>query len=178
MKKDNPALLSVAASLNIPPDWLYNLIKFESNWNPKAKSGMPYNKSKLDSGVDTVPKYARGLLQFIDSTAQSLGYKNSLDLVTKNPTIEGQLFFPVLKYLKQFQPFPTKQSLYMSVFYPVARKWPESREFPPYVQSANPNIRTVGDYVRKIDSVSSTLINKGVLTILIVAGIIIITRKK
>lgn len=155
------ALQEVSASLGIDPNDLYNLIKFESNWNPQAKNP---NSS------------ARGLIQFTDKTAQSLGYKDSLDLVTKNKSIESQLYFPVLQYLSKFKPFPTKQSLYMSVFYPVARNWPLNKEFPDTVKKANPGIVTVADYINKIDKKAVAGISGGLLT-LMVLGLIFFFSK-
>lgn len=146
------ALQEVSASLGIDPMNLYNLIKFESNWNPQAKNP---NSS------------ARGLIQFTDKTAQSLGYKDSLDLVTKNKSIESQLYFPVLQYLSKFKPFPTKQSLYMSVFYPVARNWPLSKEFPDTVKKVNPGIVTVADYINKIDKKTVAGISGGLLSLMV-----------
>lgn len=155
------ALQEVSASLGIDPMDLYNLIKFESNWNPQAKNP---NSS------------ARGLIQFTDKTAQSLGYKDSLDLVTKNKSIESQLYFPVLQYLSKFKPFPTKQSLYMSVFYPVARNWPLNKEFPDTVKKVNPGIVTVADYINKIDKKAVAGISGGLLS-LMVLGLIFFFSK-
>jgi hypothetical protein len=125
----------ISARLNASPDELYRLIRFESKWNPKAKNPR---------------STARGLLQFTDSTAQSLGYKNSLDLVNKNPTVTDQLFV-VEKYLARYAPFSGKQSLYMSVFYPAARKWNPAQQFPAAVQAVNPGIRNPSDYIRLVD---------------------------
>ncbi len=130
------ALSEVAKALDVDVLDLFNLITFESSWNPQAKNPL---------------SSAKGLLQFTDSTAQSLGYKDSLDLITKNKTIESQLYFPVLQYLTKYKPFPTKQSLYMSVFYPVARYWPSTKHFPESVKKVNPGITTVQSYIDKVD---------------------------
>lgn len=138
------ALNEVAASVGIQPGDLYKLIDFETarTWNPLIKN-------KYSS--------ARGLLQFTDETARELGYKDSLDLVTKNNSVESQLYFPVLKYLSSRKPFPTKQSLYMSVFYPKAREWPASKQFPEKVQALNPGIKTVQDYINKVENKKATI---------------------
>ncbi len=125
----------IASQLGVRPDDLYNLIQFESKWNPKAKN--PYSS-------------ARGLIQFVDATAVKLGYKNSLDLVKKNPSILDQLQV-VYRYLSWFKPFTGKQSLYMSVFYPAARRWHSGKMFPEYVRKVNPGILTPADYISKID---------------------------
>jgi len=128
-------LNDIAIRLGIPYENLYNLIKFESGFNPLIKNP---NSS------------ARGLIQFIDSTAQSLGFKDSLDLVTKNPTIQQQL--PIVqKYLEQFYPFDGKQSLYLSVFYPKYRNVEPDTPFPENVQRVNPGIKTPADYIRKVE---------------------------
>ena len=132
---DLQLLNDIAVRLGIPYENLYNLIKFESGFNPLIKNP---NSS------------ARGLIQFIDSTAQSLGFKDSLDLVTKNPTIQQQL--PIVeKYLQQFYPFDGKQSLYLAVFYPKYRNVAPDTPFPDSVQRVNPGIKTPADYIRKID---------------------------
>jgi hypothetical protein len=130
------AIDTVAKNLSIPSEWLQNLIKFESSNNPQAKNKI--------SG-------ARGLIQFLHSTAKSLGFNNADDLVNKYPDFESQLLNPVQKYLNQFKPFPTKQSLYMAVFYPAARTWPVSKEFPDNVKKSNPGIVTVSDYINKVE---------------------------
>jgi len=126
------ALEQTAGLLNVPAAWLDSLIAFESNWNPLARNKI--------SG-------ARGIIQFMHKTAQGLGYNNADDLILKNPTAAKQLTGPVYQYLKQYKPFPTKQSLYMAVFYPVARTWTPSTVFPDTVRNANPNITTVQDYI-------------------------------
>lgn len=121
---------------NLNPAWLWSLIKFESKADPAARN-------KITG--------ARGLIQFLHRTARSLGFKDADDLVKKNPTFDKQLSGPVFKYLSQFKPFPTKQSLYMSVFYPAARSWKPSKAFPPDVQKANPGIKTVQDYIDLVE---------------------------
>ncbi|MDD5549606.1 MAG: hypothetical protein PHI79_08450, partial [Sulfurovaceae bacterium] len=78
-------------------------------------------------------------------------------LITKNNTIESQLLFPVLQYLKKYMPFPTKQSLYMSVFYPAARNWLPGKEFPDNVKKVNPGITTVQSYIDKIERKTNNL---------------------
>lgn len=129
------ALNDVAIRLNVTYADLFSLIMFESGFNPQAKN--PRSS-------------ARGLIQFIDSTARSLGYTDSLDLVTKNPTIQQQL--PLVEaYLKQYAPFNDKQDLYLSVFYPKYRRVDPGTVFPDTVQAANPGITTVRDYIDLVD---------------------------
>lgn len=127
------SLAIVAQHIGASYNDLYDLINFESNFNPKAKNGL---------------SSARGLIQFTDETAASLGYKDSADLVKKAPTIIDQLSI-VERYLLQYAPFPTRQSLFMSVFYPPARSWPSYTAFPKFVTDSNPGIYTVNDYMKK-----------------------------
>lgn len=124
-------IVEISAGLGINPDDLTKLINFESGFNPQAKN--PYSS-------------ARGLIQFIDSTAQDLGFADSLDLVTQHPTVIDQLQI-VYEYLSRFYPFKNQQDLYMSVFYPKYRKVDPETVFPDSIQSVNPGIVTVQDYV-------------------------------
>jgi hypothetical protein len=131
-KRENKALSYISSRLGVKKSRLYALIKFESNFKPFAKN----------------PKSsAMGLIQFINSTAKGLGYKSSLDLVKKNPTIESQLLGPVYKYLSRYKPFPHDQALFMSVFYPKARYWLEFWPFPKRVKRDNPGINNPYDYM-------------------------------
>jgi hypothetical protein len=124
-------IIEISSDLEINPDDLTRLINFESKFNPQAKN--PYSS-------------ARGLIQFIDSTAQDLGFADSLDLVTQHPTVIDQLQI-VYEYLSRFYPFKNQQDLYMSVFYPKYRKVDPQTVFPDSIQSVNPGIITVQDYV-------------------------------
>lgn len=115
---------------------LFRLINFESGFNPFAKNQF---------------SSARGLIQFVDSTARDLGFNNSLELVTTCPTVESQL--PLVEsYLSKFKPFRDKQSLYMSVFYPEYRLLPPETVFPSFVREINPGIDTISDYVKMVDN--------------------------
>lgn len=132
---EEQALQAVAAALRADPAALRALINFESGWKPDAKN--PF------SG-------ARGLIQFMHTTARDMGYKDADEIVSKYPTIEAQLRNPVLAYLSKYKPFPTEQSLYMAVFYPAARQWPPNQLFPENVQKVNPGIKTPLDYVNYV----------------------------
>ena len=66
----------LAARLGVATSWLVDLIQFESGWDPKARNPI--------SG-------ARGLIQFLHSTAKGLGYEDADDLVRRNPTATQQL---------------------------------------------------------------------------------------
>lgn len=145
------SLENLAKLLAVPPEWLNALITFESNFNPLARNKI--------SG-------ARGLIQFMHTTAQGMGFKDADDLISKYPDIDSQLSTPVYNYLKKYAPFPTKQSLYMAVFYPAARSWPLEKEFPANVKKVNPNIITVGDYVRKVEKRLLPVVASGTLLVL------------
>lgn len=136
------ALLEVADRLSLAPKPLAAEVQFESGWNPKIKN--PTSS-------------ARGLIQFMDSTARGMGYAGSLDLVLKHPTIETQLRGPVLDYLKKWAPYRTDQSLFMAVFYPAYRYVGLDTEFPDNVQRWNPGIVTVRDYVDHVWSRVGTI---------------------
>jgi hypothetical protein len=74
-------------------------------------------------------------------------------------------------------PYPTKQSLYLTVFYPVARTWGAGATFPETVQRFNPGIVTVKDYINKVEGITTKI----GLSALVIAGAILIyflTSKK
>jgi hypothetical protein len=142
---------------NLNPAWLSALIQFESRGNPAARN--------TKTG-------ARGLIQFLHSTARELGYKDADDLVKKNPTFDGQLAGPVYLYLKKYAPFPTKQSLYMAVFYPAARTWQPSRMFPANVTKANPGIYTVQDYIDFVERKKRTIGTAGFLILATIGAVL------
>jgi hypothetical protein len=155
-RNEKNLLQAVALNLGVNQNDLYKLIKFESKWNPKAKNPL---------------SSARGLIQFTDKTAKSLGYKNSLDLVTRHPTISDQLVL-VERYLSQYRPFRDKQALYLSVFYPAARNWNSERLFPDNIRALNPGINTPGDYVRKVEGMPVDVVFTGGAAIILLAAII------
>ena len=130
------ALAGAAAALNIPKEWLFALIQTESRWKPNAANP---NGS------------AKGLIQWVDSTAQALGYASSADLIAKNPTREAQLLGPVVAYLRQWTPISSPEDLAAVNFYPAYRKNLDA-PLPAAVQAANPGIVTVRDYFAKFMS--------------------------
>jgi hypothetical protein len=142
--EENRAIDFVADSLKVKREWLIDLINFESGWNPQAKNKF--------TG-------ARGLIQFMPATAAGMGFPGfksisegaptaADNLVNAAPNIALQMQY-VLKYLYPLRPFPTLQSLYMSVFYPKFRNVAATTEFPDSVKRVNPGIKTVADYMRK-----------------------------
>lgn len=117
-------------------EFFAKLVFFESKNNPLAAN--PRSSAK-------------GLIQFIDSTARDLGYKDSADLVAKNPTFETQMNGPVKSYMEKLAPFRDKYDIAMAVFYPTYRKVPPDKLFPANVRKANPGINTPRDYVEYIE---------------------------
>jgi len=144
------ALTSAAASLSIPREWLFGLIKTESAWDPQVKN--PHGS-------------ARGLIQWVDSTARALGYASSLDLVTRNPTREAQLLGPVVSYLRKWLPITSPEALAAVNFYPANRNQLD-KELPAAVQKVNPGIKTVRDYYAKYMAKNVPAVS-GVLALLV-----------
>ncbi len=146
-RADLEALRYVAEKLGVPISWLEGVINFETagTWDPKIKNP---NSS------------GRGLIQFLDGTARQLGYRDSLDLVTRHPTVQSQLTGPVLRYFQQWKERPRdKQDFYLRVFLPELRKAPPDTvifatnpEKRAKFAKANPGIVTVGDYVQKLEA--------------------------
>lgn len=146
-RADLETLAYVAGRLGVPVSWLEAVINFETagTWDPKVKN--PNSTG-------------RGLIQFIDATARQLGYRDSLDLVQRHPTVQSQLMGPVLKYFQQWKEPPRdKQDFYLRVFLPELRKAPpdtvifaSNPEKRAKFAKANPGIVTVGDYVRKLEA--------------------------
>ncbi len=159
MESKEDLIKKVASRLNIKNwKWLYNLINFETagTFSPTIKN--PYSS-------------ARGLIQFIDSTAQDMGFKDSLHLVNTYPDFKSQLEGPVYEYLKDRGPYPTEQSLYMAVFSPYYQKLPSYTEFPLHVQKVNPGIKTVKDYVNKVNNQKGALkTDTGILLFAVIMG--------
>ncbi len=178
---EHNVFLDVARKLRITdPQWLIDLVRFESGFDPIIKN--PYPKSS-----------ARGLIQFVDSTAVDLGYFNSLDLVTKNSTLTKQLKGPVYDYLRPYAPYTSEHQLYMAVFLPIARKYPADAPFKniyyteygvkkgdkKYTEfkQGNPGILSPRDYMRKVQRLPLIRVAvKSTLWISIVAGIYIFWR--
>jgi hypothetical protein len=146
-------LSQAAQALGMDLNFLYNVIMAESGWSPSA-----YNAS---SG-------AVGLIQFIPRTLLSMNLLSAdlaaripasgavpddvkrdvaQEFLMKYPTVTAQLLGPILQYFKPYRPFPTEQSVYLTVFYPAYRSNPLDTIFPANVQAQNPGITTVGDYV-------------------------------
>lgn len=121
-------------------EFFAKLIYFESRNNPLAAN----------------PKSsAKGLIQFIDSTARELGFRDSLDLVSRYPTFDSQMSGPVREYMEKGVPFRDKYDIAMYVFYPKYRKVSPDTQFPDNVKKANPGINTPRDYVNYVEGITS-----------------------
>lgn len=140
---DSAAIDRAALLLGIKPLFLHRIIKAESNYNPQAAN--PFSTAK-------------GLIQFTDGTARTLGYSTSAALVSSLPSIPSQVEKAVYPYLRKYAPFQSQADLYLSVFYPPARKWPLFKKFPDFVRKVNPGINTPADYFFRVaKSIASPL---------------------
>ncbi len=145
------ALVDTARAIGTDPNYLWELVNLESRHNPLARNP--------SSG-------ARGLIQFMPSTAKLLGYASADDLVVKHPTHESQMRGPVRDYFLRLAPvkapYKTRQALFMKVFVPAAMNVPpdttfqslftslgKSQSYIATFHAQNPGIKTVADYVAK-----------------------------
>lgn len=129
------AAARAAQRLGIEVDWLLAVIQNESGGDPKIKN----------------PKSsARGLIQFIDSTARGLGYQSSQDLVNRFPSFESQVEGPVVAYYRQFGPWASRDEFLGTAFYPAYRRGKLDVVLPPDVRAANPGIATLRDYAKRV----------------------------
>lgn len=98
----------IAKKLSVDPNWLMAVMAFESRINPKAK-----NKNST----------AVGLIQFVESTAESLGTSTAALLKMNNLQ---QLDY-VYKYFKRYEKdLRSFGDCYLAVFWPGALNQPDS----------------------------------------------------
>jgi hypothetical protein len=137
---ESASLEALANSLNVNKKDLLVLINFESSWNPQARNA--------STG-------ARGLIQFMPSTAKGMGFRDADDLVAQYPTRKAQLDGPVRKYLSALKPYSgTAQNLFMAVFHPDYRNVPITKPFDVDTQHYNPGIKTPLDYIKRAYAVA------------------------
>lgn len=135
-KDDIREIERVAADLNYPPEWLANLINFESGgtFNPAIQNSIG----------------ATGLIQFLPSTARQMG--------TTTDALKQMTFKQQMQYVRQhIAGFQKKRAvlgdkfsqtdLFMMIFYPVSVGNP-NYQFPEVVQRANNGIKTPMDYTK------------------------------
>lgn len=143
------AFNDLVKKLGVPAKWLSQLISFETagTWDPKSSN----------------PKSsAKGLIQFMDETAQNMpvpgskpkrNFKNSQEIIDMYPTFVAQMDGPVTYYFTKMPgnkpPYENEQDLFMAVFYPTYRKVSPDTLLPEKVRNVNEGINTVGDYVNK-----------------------------
>lgn len=148
-------LTDIAARIQANPADLDALIRLESAWNPAA-----YNKSGAVGLIQFMPDTLKdfGLLSTELSKQVTRGVESEAvkqavrkEFLLKYPTVQAQLYGPVLTYFKRYMPFPTKQSLYLSVFYPAFRNVDPSTPMPALVRTQNPGVNTVADYIALIE---------------------------
>jgi len=124
-------IVSVSDTIGIKPNWLANVINFES------RGGDPQARNPTSN--------ATGLIQFMPRTARGLG--TTID-VLYNMTGQEQMRW-VEAYFSPFRgKLDSQEDVYMAVFYPVAIGKPDTWTFPPAVEKWNPGIRTPADYAR------------------------------
>ena len=116
-------IIQVAANLKTDPNWLMQVMKTESYLRADIENTKYpfYTNGKLDG-------YATGLIQFIPSTAKSLGTTTA---ELKKMTRLQQLVY-VEKYFKKLNLVGKLYSyfdIYLSVFFPVAIGKPDSYIF-------------------------------------------------
>lgn len=132
------SIVDIAAKLSVPPQWLEGLIAFETAGTYSPTISNPYSS-------------AIGLIQLTDAPAYEMFGMSSLEVIAKYPEFDSQMRNVVYPYLKRYAPFPTKQSLYMAIFYPAYRYVDPQTVFSPEIQAVNKGIRTVQDYIDKVD---------------------------
>lgn len=148
-------LQAVADNFGFPPEWLANLVNFESGatFNPAIQNSIG----------------ATGLIQFMPATAKGLGTTTA---TLKQMSFKAQLVY-VVKYLKQQLEAAaapkglynkatgkvtdkfTQTDLFMLIFYPVSVGNPNYK-FPANVVAANNGIATPTDYTNRVLIANST----------------------
>lgn len=112
-------LIEIADKLGIDPNWLMWVMWFESKLNPQAVN---YQKGDSTDPTNRCKYRATGLIQFMPSTAVSLGTTNS-DLLRM--TAVQQLDY-VYRYLKPYAGrMYSMIDVYFAVFFPAAINKPD-----------------------------------------------------
>lgn len=144
--EQDAALDAAAKQLGVPKLWLYGIMYLESTLRPSA--------------VNNVTG-ATGLIQFLPSTALSLG--TSVAQLAEM-TFEDQLQY-VVKYLKSHFPFNSFIDLYLAVFYPAAIKHDNNYQFPDAVAKANPGYAVEGVVTKGgiAEIIASRLFRSGII---------------
>ncbi len=140
-KDDLNELKKVADKYGFPFEWLINLINHESagTFNPAIKNSIG----------------ATGLIQFLKSTATSLGTTtedlSKMTFKQQLVYVDKYLYSNLKKYLTSDGKVPsnfTQGDIFMAIFYPSAIGKPDYK-FSEKVTSANGGIKTPMDYVER-----------------------------
>lgn len=137
-QEEKNAIINFAKRIGMSPEIVTKLIHFET-----ARTMSPSIGNSIQ---------ARGLFQFTNGTAKGLGYRDSLDLITKNPTYESQMNVAYKMY-KPYLPFKSEYEFCMANFLPIGiHKDPNSllKDVYPQGAKANPGIIRLSDYVRNV----------------------------
>ena len=131
-------ITAVAAKLNVPNTWLDAVVRNESGYRTSIA-----NPAEASS--------AKGLIQFIDKTAQWLGYASSQELVDQNEDFATQMWGPVLKYFQHYAPYDSLYEFSMAPFLPAMKNKPPNTRLPDWAIKANtvggvPLFTVTGDY--------------------------------
>lgn len=116
-----PSLLQAAQKLNVPAQWLYDVIKLESNHNPKAKNAIG----------------AVGLIQFVTSTARDLGTTTSKILAMSYDEQMNLVVKYLQKAIKARGKVDNFLDFYSLVFYPAMVNKPLNYKLPAKAYKAN-----------------------------------------
>lgn len=131
---------SIAAKLGVLPDWLMFVMNYETAGTFSAS---------VQNSIG-----ATGLIQFLPSTAKSLGTTTD---ALKAMTAEQQLDF-VYNYLLPYRRKMTDYyNTYLTVFYPAAIGKPDTYMFPSDVVKYNPSFfktgNTLADFKKGLDAI-------------------------
>jgi hypothetical protein len=152
MNEDLAAQIAVVADrLDANPFLLANVLRAESQFSPRAQAVPGPVLERAPTGKPAVfafnPKGgATGILQWIPARAEELGTSLEELFYTTDPSEQMPY---VEDYFEQFKPFPTKQSLYLSVFQPSARKADPNKPFSDPAVAAQH--ATPADYMAFVD---------------------------
>lgn len=139
-------IVELAEELGADAYELARLIAFESGGTFDPAKANPYG--------------AVGLIQFTPTTARKLGTSVAelAAMTVREQWRYVRLYFRLVKagqWAGPPGPLDTKQRLFMAVFQPAAREWPEDRpfNFDAATITANHGIRTPRDYVAFVDRI-------------------------
>lgn len=137
------SLVSAARDIGANPAHLVAVVAHESRFNPRAQYGditgtKPFN-----------PRAAQGLIQFIPSTAASLGTTPQM-IRAMSGVQQAQLVAEYMRRATRGQPADSLAKVALAVFYPRYVGLPTSTPFPSEVRAANPGIATPADYIARV----------------------------